>query len=102
MVAKVNTTAPANLTVTAKVDNTVKKQESKGVINPPIPGKNATVDEPVKLQVTEEVHSEKKHSHKHKKHHAHHKSKSHSKMSQEEKTELQIMNDQDSLFNDEM
>jgi hypothetical protein len=112
-----NNTVPANLTIT-KVDNSTKKVESltkkpepKGVINPPIPAKNATVQEankqedPVKLQVTEDVHSEKKHSHKHKKHHhskkSHHKShKSH--RSQKESTELQILNDRDALFNDEM
>ena len=75
------------------------KPEPKGVINLPIPAKNATVDEPVKLQVTEEVHHQKK-SHKHKaaKHHSHHKSH----LSKKDLTELQILNDRDTLFNDEV
>jgi len=65
-----------------------------------MPAKNATVEEPVKLQTSEEVHRKKSHKHRAKKHHSHRKS--HSKMSKQESTELQILNDRDALFNDEV
>jgi hypothetical protein len=93
-------TGKAAIAAPKSLANLIKKNASdKGVINPPAPAKNATVDspakaEPIKLQVTEDIEKPKKHSH-HKKHHHH-------KMSKKESTEIQILNDRDALFNDEI
>jgi hypothetical protein len=93
-------TGKAAIAAPKSLDNLIKKNVSdKGVINPPAPAKNATVDspaktEPIKLQVTEDIEKPKKHSH-HKKHHHH-------KMGKKESTEIQILNDRDALFNDEI